>query len=125
MQRTANQIITKQLTIKLPWPPSVNTYWRRNGGRYFISKKGMDYRQSCLEACVKHYGHFKADQRLQVLIEAYPPDRRKRDIDNLPKAILDGLGHAQIYSDDSQIDKLTIWRCMPLDGLVVVTIAEA
>ncbi|AWK42619.1 hypothetical protein GPY51_10980 [Photorhabdus laumondii subsp. laumondii] len=28
--------------LKLPWPPSNNTYWRHSRGRHFISSKGID-----------------------------------------------------------------------------------
>lgn len=112
------------LTIKLPWPPSVNTYWRRNGGRYFISKEGTAFKQEVILRYSKYKATFKPHEKLAMLIEAYPPDKRKRDIDNIAKGILDSLGKkgAAIYEDDSQIDKLTIWRCYPLLGEVVVTI---
>lgn len=108
--------------VKLPWPPSVNMYWRRNGGRYFIAKKGMDFRQACLDACIKHYGLYGRDIKLAVLIEAYPPDKRKRDLDNILKPILDGLAHAKVFEDDVQVDKLTIWRCMPMLGELIITL---
>lgn len=29
----------------LPYPPSVNTYWRRRGSQYYISDKGQKYRK--------------------------------------------------------------------------------
>ena len=48
--------------------------------------------------------------RLYVTITAYQPDNRRRDLDNLPKAILDALQHAGVYEDDSQIDELRIGR---------------
>ena len=63
--------------------------------------------------------------RLDVHIAVYPPDKRKRDLDNLPKSILDSLQHAGIYEDDSQIDKLTVERmAIRKGGEVVVTITE-
>lgn len=120
---TKSKQIIKQITIKLPWPPSANTYWRRNGGRYFISKAGMDFRASVLSCCWDYKGSYPKDIKLQVLIEAYPPDKRRRDLDNILKGLLDALQFATVYQDDSQIDKLTVWRCLPLDGSIVVTIA--
>lgn len=113
------------VVIKLPWPPSINTYWRRNGSRYFISKAGMDFRARCISLCSKHSGLFAKEVKVSMLIEAYPPDRRKRDLDNILKPILDGLTHAKVYADDSQVDKLTVWRCLPLTGELVITIATA
>jgi crossover junction endodeoxyribonuclease RusA len=49
--------------------------------------------------------------RLSVEILCYPPDNRKRDLDNLPKAVLDACTHAGVWLDDSQIDHLEITRC--------------
>jgi crossover junction endodeoxyribonuclease RusA len=49
-------------------------------------------------------------------MDAFPPDRRRRDLDNLPKAVLDSLAHAGVYEDDSQIDLLIIRRCDPIKG---------
>ncbi len=46
--------------------------------------------------------------RIELLI--YPPDLRKRDLDNICKAILDSLQHAGIFDDDFKIWQLTIER---------------
>ena len=51
-----------------------------------------------------------ATDRLAVTIRVYPPDRRRRDLDNLTKSILDLLTKAKVWIDDSQIDDLRIIR---------------
>ena len=43
-------------------------------------------------------------------IVACPPDRRRRDMDNYNKGLLDALTHAGIYPDDSDIDDLRVQR---------------
>ncbi len=43
-------------------------------------------------------------------MDAFPPDRRRRDLDNLLKSVLDALEHAGVYADDSQIDLLVTKR---------------
>ncbi len=48
--------------------------------------------------------------RLAVHITLFPPDRRKRDVDNILKALLDACEHAGCYDSDSQIDELHIVR---------------
>ena len=53
---------------------------------------------------------------LVVDITIHPPDRRRRDIDNVQKALLDALQHGGAYGDDSQIVRLTIEKGAPLDG---------
>ncbi len=108
------------IVIDLPWPPTANTYWRRNGGRYFISKRGQDYREYVAKACYAYQGLFIAEDRLRVKIKAYPPDKRKRDLDNLFKSTLDSIQHAGLYVDDSQIDKLSIERMPEYEGKISI-----
>mgnify|MGYP003140348797 FL=1 len=63
--------------------------------------------------------------RVEVDIQAYPPDRRKRDLDNIQKILLDSLQAAGIYKDDCQVDKITISRgpVVP-EGMIVVDIKD-
>ncbi|HAC91237.1 MAG TPA: hypothetical protein DCF63_11500 [Planctomycetaceae bacterium] len=46
----------------------------------------------------------------------FPPDRRRRDIDNVQKALLDALQHGGAYLDDSQIVRLSIEKGLPVEG---------
>lgn len=94
--------------LTLPYPPSVNRYWRSLGrGRVVLSREGREYR----EAVARATGPLKrADGRLSVMIQATMPDRRTRDLDNLLKATLDALKYAGAYEDDSQIDEIRIMR---------------
>ena len=58
-------------------------------------------------------------------MDAYPPDRRRRDLDNLLKCTQDSLAHAGVYEDDSQIDVLVVVRCNPVpSGRVTVRLQE-
>lgn len=104
----------------LPWPPTVNTYYRSVGRKVLISEKGRAYRQAVLAKV----GLVRPRPgRLAVTIRLYPPDRRRRDIDNCAKAILDALQAAGVYEDDCQIDRLTIDRAERVNGgQVVVTV---
>lgn len=101
------------VTIRLPWPPSVNTYWRSVGrGRVLISERGRAYRQAVALAVRERWPGLRQPtrERLTLSIYACPPDRRARDLDNLPKAILDALTRAGVWQDDSQIDGLAVTR---------------
>lgn len=112
-----------QYMLNMPYPPSVNTYWRHPtkgplAGRHLISEKGRAYR----EAVRAMFGGRKPIAgRLVVSIIMYPPDRRKRDVDNILKATLDGLTYAGVWGDDGQVDKLVIERSdvRPGGGLYV------
>ena len=110
------------VTVTLGWPPTANTYWRRNGNRYFISPKGMAYRKATSISCLPYKDSFPIEHRLRVNIHASPPDRRRRDLDNICKCLLDSLQHGGLYVDDSQIDILYIVRTSFLSGQVIVTI---
>lgn len=108
------------IMYKLPWPPTVNNYFTVARGRKILSSKGRQYKKD-----VALIARFKSplQGRLDVAIHAYPPDKRKRDLDNLTKAILDALDDCGIYCDDSQIDKLSIER-KEKGGFVLVAISE-
>lgn len=97
--------------LLLPWPPSMNRYWRNVRGRVLISREGRDYRAAVAQA-VAGAATFGA-KRIAVSVHASPPDRRRRDLDNLGKACLDALQAAGLYADDSQIDQLSFWRLAP------------
>jgi crossover junction endodeoxyribonuclease RusA len=100
------------LRVKLPWPPSVNSYWRHPSrgplaGRHLISEKGREYRKAVgflllRSKCVPG--------SLSVRIIANPPDKRRRDLDNILKALLDSLVAAGAIRDDADIDSLCITR---------------
>jgi crossover junction endodeoxyribonuclease RusA len=60
-----------------------------------------------IESCK---GVIALEGRLAVHITLFPPDRRKRDVDNILKALLDACEHAGCYESDSQIDELHITR---------------
>jgi len=103
------------IILELPYPPSVNTYWRspntgKLAGRTLISQKGRDYRQAVANTVLLAQNPKAPQGRLDVALAVFPPDRRRRDLDNLPKAILDALTHAGVIEDDSLIDRLLIER---------------
>ena len=107
--------------ITLPWPPSLNGYWRSipSGGkstRQIISKKGREFRQAVelRVSIARANGDIREalTGRLKFSVYLYPPDRRKRDIANFSdKAICDALTHAGIWMDDEQIDEHHAYRC--------------
>lgn len=109
-------------TYRLPFPPSVNHYWRRNGHRYFISAAGQQFRREVVGSIGTQPG---TTERLGVSLEFVMPDRRRRDIDNYPKSCLDALRHAGVFRDDCQIDELRLRRLhVEPPGCVDVTITE-
>ena len=113
------------LTLLLPWPPTANNLYfnsPRGGrclsplGRLYAIRVGLEVR--------KHRNAFGTD-RLSLSITANPPDRRRRDLSNLPKCLEDALTKARIWADDSQVDDLRVIRGEPTPGgSLTVTIAR-
>lgn len=110
------------MTLELPWPPSVNTYWRNWRGHMVISTAGRQYTKAVQEQ-VEKQGTQTYTGPIRVVIQAFRPDRRKRDLDNLLKATLDALTKAGTWEDDSQIVDLRIyWAGM--GGKLIVEIFD-
>lgn len=107
------------IELELPYPPSVNHYWRRVGARTLISRGGRAFRTAVCSILAAH-GIRPIDGPLEVLIELFPPDRRRRDVDNTQKALLDALAHGGAYHDDSQIVHLDTWKRDPVAGGSVI-----
>lgn len=113
-----------RIFLDLPFPPTVNTYWRRVGSKTLISKKGRAYAEQ-VAWITRHSARFPAGKRAAIMVEAYMPDKRNRDLDNLFKALLDSLVKAGVLVDDSVIDDLRIVRKDVIKGgKVVVSISE-
>jgi len=111
--------------FELPWPPSVNHYYRHVGPRVLISRDGRRYREAIVamfrNECVVTYAC-----PVEITIELYPPDKRRRDVDNSLKCLLDSLTHAGLYGDDSQIRKLTVTKHYPMPpvGMAQIKVKE-
>ncbi len=92
----------------LPFPPSVNTYWRAPNkgplaGRHLISAKGRAYQSAACAAIVEQLRRLPKPTSTPAAVEntLFPPDARRRDIDNYNKALFDALTHAGVWEDDS------------------------
>ena len=113
------------IELELPYPPSVNHYYRNVGPRTLISREGRRYRDR-VGAILASLNIRPFLGPLVVRVEVYPPDRRRRDLDNLQKSLWDALQHGGAYLDDNQITKFTVERCQSTpDGKVIVRIEEA
>ncbi|MGU7029448.1 crossover junction endodeoxyribonuclease RusA [Salmonella enterica subsp. enterica serovar Cerro] len=115
----------KTYRIKLPWPPSNNRYWRHSRGIHYISDWGKRYRREVIEIIQQQQLDLKITPRIRITILAAPPDNRKRDMDNLPKAVFDALTSAGFWLDDGQIDDMRIKRCQAVKGgMLVLVVTE-
>jgi len=98
------------INIDLPWPPTINhMYGRRPSGGVYLLPAGKHFRAE-VWVMFKAAKGVKQEGRLAMFITVYPPDKRRRDLDNIVKAVQDGLMHAGAYEDDCQIDGLRVER---------------
>lgn len=126
--------------LTLPYPPSVNAVWRavvvrctpksKAGLPYrakvLLSSRGRQYRKQVLEH-MNQQGRpcIPGVPRLAVTFDVHPPDRRRRDVSNIPKAVEDALTQAGLWTDDSQIDELHIYRrSVQRGGLIHLTVTS-
>lgn len=109
------------LILELPFPPSVNHYWRSvrigNATRTLISAAGRDFRQKVTQT-------LRIGSGVAVAVTLHAPDNRRRDLDNFGgKALLDALTHAGVWLDDSQVRRLSMeWGENVRSGKAVVQI---
>lgn len=114
------------IVLELPWPVANNTYYRHaiihGRPRVLISKKGREYAAEIARLIGKVE---PITGRIQLKIEAYVPDERRRDIGELSKSLNDALTKSGFWLDDEQIDDLRIVRMPKLKGgKVVLTVIE-
>ena len=108
------------VAFDLPWPPSVNRYYRHVGFRVLVSREGRKYRMMTVS---RLGGRFpKMTGRLRLTAELYPPDGRRRDVDNTLKCLQDSLQAAGLFEDDSQIKslRLDMRDPVPPEGMIHV-----
>lgn len=109
--------------VRLPWPPRIlspncRAHWREKAP---ITKK---YRHDCgwhaKEAGLKKLG----SRRANVRVEFYPPNNRKRDLDNCIgacKALFDGI--ADVIGVDDCMWRMSFKMHKPTpDGTVMLTV---
>ena len=117
------------MILSLPWPPSVNVYWRNVAGKVLISREGRAYARVVYGCALEQsmttlsVGRKVFVVPVSVDIIAYPPNRARRDLDNLPKAILDALTKARVWEDESLVHDLRIrWGEVRKGGEIQITI---
>lgn len=99
--------------VELPYPPSVNHYWRsgrdRRTGKHmkYLTARARTFKQAVGLLCGRRQP-FTGRVGFRVLI--WVPDRITRDLDNLLKGLLDSITGAGVILDDCQIDEIHMRR---------------
>lgn len=117
------QIRPGEEVITLPFPPSANNLFINVGKRRVKSKKYRDWiDEAGWRLTMQKPQKFKG--KVKVSIYAARPDKRKRDIANLEKAVVDLLVAHLIIRDDSLVETMTLgWVTDNLKGVSVTITA--
>ena len=104
--------------MSLPFPPSVNTYYRRGKHATYLSEKGRRYKAEVADLVCEYHptNKIRMTGRLSVFLGISAPTKRSYDIDNRIKAVLDALQDAGVFDDDEQVDQITLVRIPPSKG---------
>jgi Holliday junction resolvase RusA-like endonuclease len=129
------------LELEIPYPPSLNhykkvggTYWTKNGkkfqARVNTSATINFYKEVWVKiVALKHARRMEmplpATISLQLCVDLYAPDKRRRDADNILKVLCDSLVKGGLIEDDSQITRLVVEKKgIIVGGKVIVRIEE-
>lgn len=97
--------------ISIPYPPSVNHYTqRRRGGGVMLTDKAKQYKADVYTLVATKALQRESSARLAGEFVIHAPTRRKYDLDNRMKMILDALENAGLFENDEQFDEITIKR---------------
>lgn len=89
------------IEITLPYPPSVNRLWRaKKGGGVYRSAEYVNWKKATAWEIAAQVKTRSIQGKFKILIEAVAPDKRRRDIDNILKAVMDALVAARVIEDD-------------------------
>ena len=113
--------------LYLPYPPTINSYYVKTRQGVFISKKGRVFREAAAEAVNEQLPDAAISFAVLIEIVLHPPDRRKRDIDNVVKPTLDALTKAGLWTDDVLVNQLFVYRgeIEPPSGSTFIRITQA
>lgn len=103
------------LALHLPLPPSVNHLYHRSERGVVLTDQARLYRDEAAwlvrSAVAAAREQPATTDRLHVTVRFRFGDRRRRDLDNPLKLLLDAVC-AGLAVDDSQIDELHVYRAL-------------
>lgn len=99
------------IRLTLPLPPSVNRLWRSGRGRTYRSAEYSAWRNEAIWAIKAQARGQNIDGGYVIDVAFQRPDRRRRDLDNLLKALSDALVDAGVLGDDCDAQEIHLcWR---------------
>ncbi len=90
-----------------------------------VSETGRKFQKAARAAIIEQLRAVPrpSSELAEVRIVLYPPDQRRRDIDNYNKALFDALTQTGVWEDDSQVKRMLVeWGPLTKKGKVEITI---
>ncbi|MBP0996674.1 RusA family crossover junction endodeoxyribonuclease [Serratia fonticola] len=120
------------MILTLPFPPSMNSYWRSPNkgalkGRHLISERGRKFRTEAIARVLEQLRRQPKPitTNIAVTVVFCPPNKAPRDLDNYFKALFDAMTHAGVWGDDKQIKRIVAdWGPVTKGGKVELRISE-
>ena len=91
------------ITLVLPYPPTVNHMYRRARGHLALTPEALAFRHA-VRMIAMVQGVTPITGPVAVFLDVYRP-RKRGDLDNLLKAVLDALNNVA-YADDDQVQQI-------------------
>ena len=92
--------IPQVIKVFLPFPISVNRIWRGSGRRVYKSPLYVAWIEE-VDWIIKLKKFKKITGEFKTTIVLHPPDKRRRDLDNFVKCLLDAAQRNGLIEDDS------------------------
>lgn len=113
--------------LKIDYPPMTGnkTYRRLRSGHVYMQPQAAKYKKETVNRVKECFGEWCAqindsvdrwigeETEFEVQMTVVPPDRRRRDIDNIIKIILDALEGGGVFKNDSHVGTLIVRRRPP------------
>ncbi len=97
------------MEINIPFPYATGNHYKSfnfKTKRVYVTKQAQAYRMAVKCEVLKKSERF--DGYVDVDMVIFPPDKRKRDIDNICKVVWDALTLAGLWKDDRMIRNLHV-----------------
>ena len=97
--------------LTIPFPPTLNHNIGRKGARYYKSGEYKSFLSQVGWLWLKAKPRdWSKEARYSVVVELIYNTRRRYDVDNRVKPILDALTRAGTWNDDAQVDEILVVR---------------
>ena len=109
--------------ILLGKPQTTNTVYRRHGNIIYLSREGKELKRYYTEQAKIQWKTGVIMAKVEIKIDLFFSDQRRRDIDNWHKILLDSLTGI-VWLDDSQIFSMNVRKLYAEIPKVEITIVE-